>query len=290
MLCVDYKILLDWFMKKKILAPLALLTLVFVAVISFYMIQKQKKPDSAPLLTPASAEAPASEAVPSIESEPNSVPTRPATAEEVQRCEAERPLTDTSLPLERSWQIGRNNVAEEDICLATVSIRLKNGKTKELSDSIIDPNEYMATSTYYVERYFKEEGFFAFMNTFMEGGFVWLVNDETGDETGIQCSLPVFSPSKASLFSLCTGSDGEASTNSIGVWDRDGGSLKQVYSLDDLPWTPINLRWVDDNTIVLDQETVGSEDSEKVASIPAKITRTGENWAIDPPVAVKVSQ
>lgn len=278
-------------MKKKILVPLVLVTLTAFGVMSFSLLQKQKlsnPPPTAMTQTPAPA-APAP--VPdSPETRSEEVPTRPATAEEIKRCDAEDPLADASWPITRSWRIGRNNALNADLCLATVTIQLKNGKTAVVSDDIIDAEEAMANNTYAFRHYFKDEGFFAVGNSFMENGTVSLISDETGEQTFIHCSMPVFSPARTALFSFCTESDGEATTNSIGVWNRSGGTLKEAYAVDDLPWTPTELKWVDEDTIVLDQVTRAPEGQEETIKKPAKITRKGDSWVMDPPMPPKAAE
>ena len=137
-----------------------------------------------------------------------------------------------------------------------LAVKLTSGKWRNLKD---DPD--LEEVWYTFEHYFQEHGFYSVRVQHAEGHKYILVNADNGEITSL-IGRPYFSPDGTRLIAL--GNDIEAgySENGFQLLRNLNGKLTETGKYDPETWGCKSASWLNQNTLVLENESIEFIDSE----------------------------
>jgi hypothetical protein len=133
----------------------------------------------------------------------------------------------------------------------SITLLLADGRLLELARWERNTDEGEDTS-YAVEHYFPETGFFLLRAQFSEGNCWLLVHRQSGRKTYIS-GLPHFSPDGSKMITRNLDLEAGYSFNGLGYYTLLQDSLALTWELEINNWGPSNIRWLSDTSLLIEK-------------------------------------
>lgn len=154
--------------------------------------------------------------------------------------------TDTTEQKYISQAAGRAERRADQLLLT-----LANGRLLTLTNNLTDPDE----TKHVIYRFrgpLANSQFWVLDVTRWESGFVLLINQQTGRRTRVW-GRPVLAPGGGQLVTANSDMEAHYSPNGLQIWSLEDGIPLLRWNREVATWGPEEVRWLDDNTLIIRQ-------------------------------------